>query len=898
MGIIPERKVFEQYATIETSNSFRFHGDGEMRLILTHEQADFDAMASLLGAYLTDNAWIPVLPRKFNRNVRSFMALYGEELPFVDVRDLKHEKIDSVTLVDTQSLVTIKGMNKNTSVRVIDHHPLRQDIPPEWDVISAETGSTTTILVELIAERQLPLSIIHSTLLLLGVYEDTGSLSYVSTTGRDGRAVSYLLDQGASLQIAENFLNPPLSPEQRRFYDKLSANAKIYTINGHRIIITTGDLVEFNEEISTLAHKLRDLLDPDGLFVIVATGEGVRLVARSTTSQIDVGAIAAHFGGGGHDRAAAALIRGSETGKAPLKIDRIVKELLGILPDFVQPSATVSQIMSLSPHVLSPDMSVQEASRLMLYYGYEGYPVVEKGKVIGLLTRRSVDKAINHKLNVSVASLMDVKNISVKPEDSIQYLQSQMVESGWGQVPVVDPLSGEMIGIVTRTDLLKTMSPKTPFKNDENLEEKLIHILPKNRLVLIRSIAQVAAAQKSAIYLVGGFVRDLILDRPGSDFDIVVEGDAIQLAKSVSSQHGGRVTVHTRFGTAKWFLQGSDCIGNDYPEFLDFITARLEFYAHPTALPTVERSSIKFDLHRRDFTINTLAIRLDGNHFGELHDYWGGRDDLKIQQIRVLHSLSFIDDPTRMLRAVRFEQRFGFTIEARTLNLMLEARELLGTLSGDRIRHEINLVFDEPDCGKIFSRLAELGLLTAIHPFLPWNSSIQYDFENKIDETPQSIWGNKCRLKLASDRRTRGYLLWLSSLTPQEISKVSNRLRLSESIQKNLFSIQRILSLAPSLLESKPSKVCELLDTYPISAIFVAFLKVDYQEAELLKNYSLVWKNIVPVTNGHDLIKRGLVPNREYQKILHRLRSAWLDEDVSSPEEESKLLEEIINNSM
>jgi tRNA nucleotidyltransferase (CCA-adding enzyme) len=372
--------------------------------------------------------------------------------------------------------------------------------------------------------------------------------------------------------------------------------------------------------------------------------------------------------------------------------------------------------MSGRPHVLSPETSVADAARLMQQYGYEGYPVVENGKVIGLLTRKVVDKALNHKLNSTAANLMDANEIWVNPDDSLQHLQSRMTDSGWGQIPVVDPASGSVIGIVTRTDLLKTLTPRLTGKNRKNLGPQLINALSANHLAIIRSIAAEAIEQKLPIYVVGGFVRDLMLDRPSIDFDIVVEGDAIQMAKNVAAKFGGRVTVHTRFGTAKWYLDESAFQGADIPEFLDFITARLEFYAHPTALPTVERSSIKFDLHRRDFTINTLALRLDGRFFGELYDFWGGLSDIKDRLIRVLHSLSFVDDPTRMLRAIRFEQRFGFQIEDRTLQLMLDARELLGNISGDRIRHEINLILDEEYCVQILSRLADLGLLTAIHP--------------------------------------------------------------------------------------------------------------------------------------------------------------------------------------
>jgi tRNA nucleotidyltransferase (CCA-adding enzyme) len=216
------------------------------------------------------------------------------------------------------------------------------------------------------------------------------------------------------------------------------------------------------------------------------------------------------------------------------------------------------------------------------------------------------------------------------------------------------------------------------------------------------------------VYIVGGFVRDLLLGRPSLDFDIVAEGDAIALARALARKHGGRVTAHKRFGTAKWFLGGSPWAGYQSsssepsdrraPDFIDLITARLEFYEHPGALPGVEHGSIRHDLHRRDFTINTLALRLDGRHFGELHDYYGGKADLERGLVRVLHSLSFADDPTRMLRAIRYEQRHGFTIESRTLQLMDEARPLMARLSAERIRHELNLFFDEPTAAMLAAR--------------------------------------------------------------------------------------------------------------------------------------------------------------------------------------------------
>jgi len=694
-----------------------------MHIILTHEQADFDALASQLAAYLINDSAIPVLPRRINRNVRAFLALYGVEMPFVDPRDLPDEAVDSVTLVDTQSMVSIKGMGPETVVQVVDHHPRREGLPPEWSVTSVELGATTTYLVEALRERNGALSAVQATLMLLGIYEDTGSLTYSRTTSRDLRAVAFLLEHGANLEIAADFLNHPLSKSQQELYDYLRATAQHMHIHGHDVVLACGDAQDMEEELSTIAHKLRDLLDPDAVFLLITTRGGVQLIARSTSDHIDVSEIASNFGGGGHARAAACLIRGR-------KLEDICDELVDILPEHVRLAITVAQIMSSGPQLLSPETPVQEAAERMKRYGYEGYPVVKDGKVVGLLTRRSVDRALSHGLNLTAASLMEAGAHSVRPGDSIERLQRIVTDTGWGQIPVVEPESGDIIGIVTRTDLLKTLTPQPKLPGRMNLAERLEAALPPVRLQLLKVIAAEAYKLHSALYIVGGFVRDLLLDRPSLDFDLVVEGDAITLARALSHSHGGRVTSHARFGTAKWHLEGSlSQLGDELLRTglrtIDLVTARTEFYSHPTALPTVERGSIKLDLHRRDFTINTLAMRLDGRHYGELHDYWGGLEDLQERLVRVLHSLSFVDDPTRILRAARFEQRFDFHIENRTMQLLLEARPLVSRLSGDRIRHELDHILASVRVSQIMRRLHELELLDEISPVLTWDAWLE-----------------------------------------------------------------------------------------------------------------------------------------------------------------------------
>ncbi len=879
-----------------------------MQVILTHEQADFDALASLLGAHMVHPKGIALLPHRMNRNVQSFLNLYGSELPFKDHRDLPSDPIDQVILVDTQSMITLRGLRTDASIQVIDHHEPRQEFPENWTITNQPLGSCTTYFVEVLRDRNGGMQPVYATLLLLGIYEDTGSLTYSSTTPRDVRAVAYLLEHGANLTIVSEFLNPPLSDEQRKVYDHLLASADTLVIHGQKIIVSVTDAGEMSDEISSIAHKLRDLLDPDGLFIVVRTQEGIRIVARSSTDRVNAAEVAAHFGGGGHTRAAAALIIPASYELAVDKkqpLDRVYHELLRILPEHVSPPITVGQIMSRRPLLLSPQTLANEAAQLMRKYGYEGYPVVDDGKVIGLLTRRAVDRAVAHKLNIPASSLMEAGEVFTHPGDPLDDLQQIMSTTGWGQVPVVDPLDGQVVGIVTRTDLLKTLSSTGEATQKRvNLSEKLDAALPPARLVLLKLIAGEANKQHIPAYIVGGFVRDLLLDRPGLDFDVVVEGDAIKVARQLEHLVGGRVVVHHRFGTAKWWiadihdqLLASFGIKENstlcqLPESVDLISARREFYDYPTALPTVERSSIKLDLQRRDFTINTLAVRLDGRHYGALYDYWDGANDLRRGLVRVLHSLSFVDDPTRILRAIRFEQRFHFQTETRTMQLLMEARSLLRQVSGDRLRHELDQMLAEPNPHLIFARLQELDLLTAIHPELKWDTENAEPFlhvlqqpldaEWEIPETPQS-------------RHTLAYIIWLGKTPTEKIRSISSRLRLPHHTIGCLLAARKLWKDIDGSTTITPSQVVNRLEIVPVEVLYAIYLQnIPASSKEHILQYITQWRKVKPALTAAHLQQLQIPPGPLYRKILAGLRSAWLDGRIHSVEEEEQYLQQML----
>ncbi|RLD08100.1 MAG: hypothetical protein DRI65_03175, partial [Chloroflexota bacterium] len=587
-----------------------------------------------------------------------------------------------------------------------------------------------------------------------------------------------------------------------------------------------------------------------------------------------------------------------------VSLPEIHKTLLKILPQYVKPAIRARDIMSKDPQILTPDTPLGEVAELMLRYGYEGYPVVENDEILGLVTRRAVDRALTHELDVTAASIMEAGNVRVFPADSIEFIQDVMMESGWGQIPVVSSRSKKIVGIITRTDLIKILAPHRPSPGRQNLATTLETSLPAARLVLLNNIAEVAAEKKSALYIVGGFVRDLLLDIPSQDFDLVVEGDAIALAKAVQEQYGGKVTSHGRFGTAKWsidkdaltILGSTNKVKQTLPETLDFISARREFYTHPTALPTVAKGSIKLDLHRRDFTINTLALRLDGHHYGELYDYWGGLADLKSKLVKVLHSLSFVDDPTRILRAVRYEQRYEFNIDDRTRDLLLEAKELLKRVSGDRIRHEFDRIQEEDNAARMFDRLHELTILKAIHPDLNWDTGLKQLMETLPDKEIPAEWKiDQDGIGVSLDRALF-YTIWL--MRAPASSKVSKRLRLVSNLTGIISQAAKLRDELDNLSDSPASEATAILDQVPNLAIYAVYLDSGKPKLKgILSRYLSSWQHLDSNITGKDLREAGLAPGPRYSEILTRIRSAWLDGEINSKKEEKEYLHELLEDS-
>ncbi|RJP52606.1 MAG: CCA tRNA nucleotidyltransferase [Anaerolineaceae bacterium] len=404
------------------------------------------------------------------------------------------------------------------------------------------------------------------------------------------------------------------------------------------------------------------------------------------------------------------------------------------------------------------------------------------------------------------------------------------------------------------------------------------NLIPPEKQNLLSDLAAQAASLGFSCYLVGGFVRDLLLRRPVKDLDFVVEGDAIKLGRMLVKKFGGKLTPHKKFHTAVWRLPSTF---NLHPSFLDLITARKETYAYPGALPTVTPSTIENDLRRRDFTINALAVRLDGDRFGELLDPLNGQGDLEEGIVRVLHPRSFIDDPTRILRALRYEGRYSFDLDSLTSDLInSEALAILSQLSGERLRHELDLIFEEDQFARILLRAGKFGLLKSIHPKMP---EFNQDYAGFLEMDN--------RLDVSADRRVMGYMLWFMNLSEEDVFSISSRLGFTNELTLSVWAAAQLKRSLPHLAGSKPSVWTYALEKLPLLSIYAVYL-VSRENA--LLDYISMWRHVKPHTTGNDLLKRKLTPGPRFGDILSRLRAAWLDGEVQSLAQEKKLLERLL----
>ncbi len=846
-------------------------------VIATHVNTDFDAFASMLAAARLYPDATPAIAGSLNRNVRELYRLYADELPVVDVARLELPAIRRLIVVETVHASRLGelepvALDPDVDKVVFDHHTAET---PAWvepeHVLLSEDGALTTTLVGILAERELRVTPLEATVLALGIHEDTGSLTHPTTTQRDAEALAWCLRHGARQELFATFLRTPLAPAERELLNALLDSLETQRESGIDVLVAAVDWPRYVDGISNLAHKLVDLTDCEALVVLVRMDGRVFCVTRSRSPALDAGRVAAALGGGGHVQAASAIFRGSLADAR----DRVA---VGIREAISEP-VRAGEIMARPPRSVAPETTVASAMAVCQRYGQSGILVTRDDHLVGAVRREDLDKAIGHGLShAPVKGIMSGRVPSATEAATLAELQRLLVDSPEGRVAI---LRGDsVVGVVTRTDVLRALGAvgEAAPEPGATIARELDAL---DRLRPVFDAVAVASEGVDGVYLVGGTVRDILLGEESFDVDVAVEGDAIALAQAVAKALGGRIRAHRKFGTAV-VLYGDG-------ERVDVVTARTEFYDAPAALPSVEHATIREDLFRRDFTINAMAASLKGDDFGRLVDPFGGRRDLAAKTVRVLHNLSFVDDPTRIFRAIRYENRYGFRMDEHTARLARDCVEwgLVGDLSSARLRDELVALLEEGEIGHSILRLAELGAARAIHPHLA------------ADEEAVRLFRRATKLarryRLALPPWRIGLAVLARRMPPDEVLDWLRRLKLrardAEQVAAAVAVGPRLAARVTAEPELPAAEVVSLAERFePDVPLFALALG----DSEALRRYFAELRDVRLEVTGADLAALGLPESPRVGEVLAELRRRKLNGELDGRESELAAARELI----
>ncbi len=853
-----------------------------MEIIVTHISTDFDAFAATIAAKKIYPQASILLPTSVNQNVRRFITLHEDDLPLLrDPRDIDLSKVHKIIMVDTrigQRIGFAKKALKNKGVKILiyDHHQESdEDIKSDYDY-SLEIGATTSMMVNILDKKNIKITPLEATLFALGIYEDTGSFTYPNTSPMDLEAASLLLKAGANMYVLNKFHNISLSEEQHELLEKLIDYSQKVKIKGKELLISFTETGRYVEGLSILTRKLSQIEDLNDVFCWVKMKDKVYIVARSYDQSLDVSKILSEIGGGGHPQAASAVAEGSEYGKIKDKIINAIGKHI------IKPTLA-KDVMSYPVRFVKEDDSIENVDEILKKYGHSGIPIIGSDKKLaGIITRKDIDKAIKHGLShAPVKGFRSHEIVTAKPDDTVEDIQKKMVENGIGRIPIVS--HGKITGIITRKDILRYLHGKgydqyngKAFK--AGLREKINKHFPRDILNILNIISETGKELNYNTYLVGGIVRDILLDIPNLDIDIVVEGDGIKLAKLVGRKIECRVESHEKFKTSVIVL------GKDL--HIDVATARVEYYEKPAALPMVEKGSIKQDLSRRDFTINSMALSLNKDSFGTLLDFFGGQKDLREKRIKVLHKLSFIEDPTRIFRAVRFEQRLGFRIDSQTERLAKTTinMDMVSKLTGVRIRDELISILNEESPWKSIKRLYDLGALNKI--------GLNVKADDNFISNMKAIISAKNKLEPYYEEGIEKWrLLFILMLIGEPLSRVRSwcsKMKVKEKDIQVIIDTLSNMKKAKKLLGTEIKKNSELYKTVKNFTPELQVICSTWGEVygKNILRYLKALANISLEIDGNTLINLGYKPSPKFKNVLSKLFELKLDGKISSRNEE------------
>ncbi|MFA6211135.1 MAG: CBS domain-containing protein [Candidatus Obscuribacterales bacterium] len=868
-----------------------------MELVFAHSNMDFDSLSAQYALTKLFPACKMVLGHPLTGNLRSFISLNRDYLPIIDVKYVDPAKVTRCFLVDCQHYERLdtgvrKLLDSGLPLTIYDHHERDNDsllaVAKEDSQIEA-VGAATTILVEKIRQKKIVLSQFDATLLAIGIFEDTGCLTYAGTTPRDAECVAYLIQHGADLSVVREYIRPRIEQEQVALLEDLLRAAQVISVEGHKIVVATAEVPKYVEELASITRQLLDLEAVDGAFTVVHMKDRVHIVGRADPRILSVQSVVKVFGGDGHPGAASAVIKNGN-------VKEIAERIKMILHEQIAPQPLARDLMVSPVRTIKPSVSMDDAGRMMLRYGLDGLIVSDNEELVGVVSRRDIDQSSHHKLgHAKVSGFMSKPVIWVSEDTPLSKIQELMVAEDIGRLPVLDD-NKKLIGLVSRRDILNSLFGKQYARQENaaqfaapaneqdvatNLDTKLKQV-DNDTAWLCRTIGEVSQELGMSAYAVGGFVRDLLLNLPNFDLDYVIEGSAQQLALRLVELYPNKMEIaatHDRFQTATLVYRCDD--GSERE--VDLSTARTEFYEFPAALPEVEASRLEQDLLRRDFTINALAVCVNPNRFGDLTDHFDGLRDLDRKVVRILHPFSFIEDPTRMVRAARFAGRLGFHLDAKTKEQAKRASQMgiFDDLGGVRIKAELKMILESPH------RLRALNLLAEQSGNLCYLDS-QLEYGDGVRKTIRRA--ERLLSRYDVDEPWVVYLgALLSELPPERVAGVVERLMLTNHQREVIESGLELHRFMPSSIgEMKRSELYEMLHGKAREALAIAAaagqVGTDFRRS--IKLYLEELADTKLDITGADLIASGFKPGPKIGEALKHVLAERLDGQVNGREQE------------
>ncbi len=853
-----------------------------MQVVILGEGADLDALSSAYGITLLYEDTYILLPNSLTTSVRFVLKRYKHKFKAKLIKLEEIKNLEKIFLVDTNDISVLEKkyshlLDKKIKVEIYDHHPKSKNLNKNCILHIDSVGAATTLVIEEIQKKEIEIDQKDATILAFGLYEDTGSFTYNMTTERDFYAGAFLIKNGADLNIVRYLIEEKIDEDKIKIIEQLVENVHFLFVKNKKIIITSAAYERYVPDISAFFHIIKPFEEVDAVFAVVNLRGKITIIARSKTKKIHVGKILSIFGGGGHYAAASANTKGFTT-------NEIIKILEEVLLKEAYSELKIEKIMSKDILIKKKDEKIKNVKEEI-----ENYPlviVVDENQIFeGIVLQKVVKDALKHGLKDTPLENFLIDDIVVlTPETSVIEAEEQIIKYSQEYFPVVS--KGYPVGIVSRIQIVKAIHGSI-FETEKdifisrtkvipkyvNYKKKLERYLPEDILKELKFIGKIAKELNFRVYLVGGIVRDIAMKRKNLDIDLIVEGDAIQLVKIYAKKRKLPFSTFEEFMTANVKLHSGIK--------LDFATARKETYERPGAYPKVEKATLKEDLYRRDFTINTLAIEITENNFGMLIDYFHGLRDIKDKAIRVLHQLSFVEDPIRILRALRFAGRFSFKLGKTTEKLLKFAidQNLLLTAPPGRINLEFQLTFNEEKVVDIILLMNQYKVLQQIIP------------EFILDEKRESILFRLRDLILSFEMffnfkidKVSIYLLALMYHLPLEISsEILDKyyFKGSKKFFEEYFDKKDIFKIIPEKNSNLYKKIkfidknlllyfCGVLDVEVADRI-VQILKKE-EERKL-------------IISGEDLNKLGIEPSPMYKVILDDVFKKFLDDEIKTKEE-------------